>query len=160
MYPLQQKRPISFTCCYINQTRFIYVRFSLTNNIQVEILGSLLEKTTSSIELQHLLEAKTDMPYNLSFLSWSLERSSGNKQNIIKISILVTLHGMKSTSTLLKPADWFYQHHLSLAFNLLIFQWLIPFIFHHLGMLSDCLNVLTRRYTSLEREKSCGILSM
>lgn len=78
------------------------MRFSLTNNIQVEVISSLLEKTTGSIELQHLLEAEMDMPYNLSFLSWSLEqRSSGNKQNTIKISILVPLHGMKSTSTLL-----------------------------------------------------------
>lgn len=78
------------------------MRFSLTNNIQVEVISSLLEKTTGSIELQHLLEAEMDMPHNLSFLSWSLEqRSSGNKQNTIKISILVPLHGMKSTSTLL-----------------------------------------------------------
>lgn len=98
------------------------MRFSLTNNIQVEVISSLLEKTTGSIELQHLLEAKMDMPYNLSFLSWSLEQSSGNKQNTIKTSILVPLYGMKSASTLLKPADWFYQHHLSLASNLVIFQ--------------------------------------
>lgn len=107
-HPLQQKRPIPFTYCNINQNKFIYMRFSLANNIQVEVISSLLEKTTDSIELQHLLEAEMDMPYSIYFLSWSLEqRSSGNKQNTIKISILVPLHGVKSTSTLLNQLTGF-----------------------------------------------------
>lgn len=72
------------------------MRFSLTNNIRVEVVSSLPEETTGSNELQHLLEAKVDMPYNLSFLSWSFEqRSSGNKQNTTKINILVPLCCMK-----------------------------------------------------------------
>lgn len=153
VHPLQQKSPIPFTCCYLIHNRFIYMRFSLINNIQVEVVSSLPKKTTGSIERQHLLEAEVEMPYNLSFLSRSLtQRSSGNK-----ICILVSLCFPS------KPADWFLpassEPSTLWCFNQFIFQWAISWIFY-LDMLGDCLIIFIRRYASLEREKLCGILSV
>lgn len=67
--------------CYLIQNQFIYTRFSLTNNVQVEVISSLLEKTTDSMELQHLLEAQVCL-ITLLFRSSHLNRGVlESKQN-------------------------------------------------------------------------------
>lgn len=67
--------------CYLIQNQFIYTRFSLTNNVQVEVISSLLEKTTGSLELQHLLEAQVCL-ITLLFRSSHLNRGVlESKQN-------------------------------------------------------------------------------
>lgn len=122
-HPLQQKRPIPFTCCYLIHNQFIYMRFSLTNNIRVEVVSSLLEETTGSIELQHLLEAKVDMPLQPFFFElviWTEEFWKQTKYHQNQYSGSSLLHEINFHPS--KPADWFYQDHLSLApYDVLIY---------------------------------------